>query len=115
MTVRTSEPVQLGASPAAPASLASLPLPHDVDSAIDLAPQLTSVAESLGAGVTRSVWELLATLAAHDLGVARTIEPHLDAAAILFQAGWRAPEGTWGVFGLFAVEGVAGVRALVRG
>ncbi len=112
MTVRTSGPVQLGAFPAAPASLASLPLPlpDDVDSALALAPQLTSVAESLGAGGTRSVWELLATLAAHDLGVARTIEPHLDAAAILFQAGCRAPAGTWGVF---AAEGSAPLRAVV--
>ena len=40
-----------------------------------------------GEGATRELWELLATLGAVDLGVARAVEPHLDARAILTQAG----------------------------
>lgn len=56
-----------------------------------------------GTGATLSLWELLASVAALDLTAARTLEPHLDAAAILDQAGiaW-APGTTWGVF---AAEG----------
>ena len=60
-----------------------------------------------GQGATRELWELLATLGAADLGVARAVEPHLDARAILAQAGVPARDGrTWGVF---AAEG-PGVR-----
>ncbi|MBO9553516.1 acyl-CoA dehydrogenase [Cellulomonas sp.] len=51
-----------------------------------------------GAGGTRALWELLATLAASDLAVARAVEPHLDARAILAQAGIPAGSTTWGVF-----------------
>ena len=61
-------------------------------------------AELPGAGNTLRLWELLATLGAADLTVARVVEPHLDARAILAQAG--TPEGrgidfssgTWGVY-----------------
>ncbi|WP_244444020.1 PIG-L family deacetylase [Clavibacter michiganensis] len=70
-----------------------------------------------GAGGTADLWEALATLAAADLGIARTVEPHLDALAILDQeredAGGDgasrddahpgdAAARTWGVF---AAEG----------
>lgn len=58
-----------------------------------------------GAGSTPALWELLATLGAHDLGVARAVEPHLDARAILDQAGAPDPlpgARTWGVY---AAEG----------
>ncbi|MBO3100906.1 acyl-CoA dehydrogenase [Cellulomonas fengjieae] len=59
-----------------------------------------------GDGATARLWELLATLGAADLGVARAVEPHLDARAILAQAGIPDSGGTWGVF---AAEG-PGVR-----
>ncbi len=60
-----------------------------------------------GTGATSGLWSLLATLGAHDLGVARAVEPHLDALAIRDQAGLPADDGrTWGVF---AAEG-PGVR-----
>ena len=59
-----------------------------------------------GEGATRDLWELLATLGASDLGVARAVEPHLDARAILAQAGVPHDDRTWGVF---AAEG-PGVR-----
>ena len=71
-----------------------------------------------GAGSTRELWELLATLGAVDLGVARAVEPHLDARAILAQAGVPDHDGrSWGVFAaegpqvrLDAVEGGDGWR-----
>ena len=45
-------------------------------------------------------WTLLAGLGAGDLTVARTLEPHLDALAILDEAGSSAPStgSRWGVF-----------------
>ncbi|WP_372698150.1 acyl-CoA dehydrogenase [Arthrobacter sp. JSM 101049] len=56
-----------------------------------------------GHGETAALWQLLASVAALDLTAARTLEPHLDAAAILDQAGvgWE-PGIMWGVF---AAEG----------
>lgn len=98
----TAPPVLTGpASPWLPDDV-----PADVDTALaavrgwpaDLRP---------GRGATDALWSLLATLAAHDLAVARAVEPHLDALAILDQAGVPDDAGrTWGVF---AAEG-PGVR-----
>jgi alkylation response protein AidB-like acyl-CoA dehydrogenase len=67
-----------------------------------------------GAGRTRELWELLASVAAVDVGAARVLEPQLDALAILAQVSDPAvvdrvgagPDSTWGVF---AAEG-PGVR-----
>lgn len=61
-----------------------------------------------GHGSTLGLWEALATVGATDLSVARVLEPHLDALAILAEAGSaEVPDGsTWGVF---AAEG-PGVR-----
>lgn len=51
-------------------------------------------------------WSVLATLGAVDLTVARAVEPHLDALAILHEAGvagdGTGPDATWGVY---AAEG----------
>ena len=59
-----------------------------------------------GGGATLARWELLAGVAAQDLSVARVLEPHLDAVAILAEAGEDAPPGsTWGVW---AAEGPGG-------
>jgi alkylation response protein AidB-like acyl-CoA dehydrogenase len=79
----------------------------DVDGAIELARSLGTIAEPPGSGSTRDLWEALATIAAADLGVARVIEPHLDALAILRQARFDSAavdldQRTWGVF---AAEG----------
>jgi len=93
-------PVRLEAH-AAPAVLPSAP--GSVDQALsevvgwpaDLRP---------GHGRTAHLWELLATLGAADLAVARAVEPHLDALAILDQAdlpgaaGTTTARSTWGVF-----------------
>lgn len=56
-----------------------------------------------GGGQTALLWEMLASVAAVDVAAARVLEPHLDATAILAQAGSALPEsGCWGVF---AAEG----------
>lgn len=53
----------------------------------------------LSAGTAGPVLATLAGLAAVDVALARTVEPHLDARSILDQAGVPAPDGsTWGVF-----------------
>jgi len=66
-----------------------------------------------GGGDTATLWEALANVAAGDLTVARALEPHLDARAILAEAraaGHEVPRvvdgDSWGVF---AAEG-PGVR-----
>ncbi|MGD6980088.1 MULTISPECIES: acyl-CoA hydrolase [Citricoccus] len=51
-----------------------------------------------GGGDTRALWELLASVAAVDLVAARVLEPHLDAVAILDQAGVPVPRGVLGVY-----------------
>lgn len=58
-----------------------------------------------GTGATAGLWEDLAAVAAVDLTLARVLEPHLDAQAILAEAGHPVPRpGAWGVF---AAEGAA--------
>ncbi|WP_411701385.1 acyl-CoA dehydrogenase [Conyzicola sp.] len=90
-------------------TLAAELAPSTVDESLDAATLLGARAHSPAAGSTTDLWEALATLAAHDLGAARTVEPHLDALAILEQASLdETPDdtatatGTWGVF---AAEG----------
>ena len=71
-------------------------------------PKLLEVARELGRklplpqqGHTLQLWQSLATLGAADLTAARIIEPHLDALAILDQAGQTGTypaDSTWGVF-----------------
>ncbi|WP_010155792.1 acyl-CoA dehydrogenase family protein, partial [Leucobacter chromiiresistens] len=85
---------------------ASPPLPEGppatVADALAHAQRIAPGLRSPGRGHTQRLWEHLATLAAHDLGIARAVEPHLDACAILDQAGLPLPDGAWGVF---AAEG----------
>ncbi len=82
----------------------------DLDAALELALTSSPVAGALG----RSTWtwvRALASLGAGDLTVARAVEPHLDALAILAQAaahqrpadsGWPSfvppHDSTWGVY-----------------
>ncbi len=77
-----------------------------VSRALALAAELGAGTPLPGSGRTAGTWQLLTDLAAGDLTVARIVEPHLDALAILDQAGLMrlaAPgTGTWGVF---AAEG----------
>lgn len=74
----------------------------DVGAAMNIALELGADLAGPGVGDTASLWSVLATLGAADLTVARVVEPHLDAVAILDQAGVPAADGVWGVF---AAEG----------
>jgi len=89
MLLHPTSAVSLSATarPAAPLSaLAARLAPRTVDDALDCARQLGALAHSPGSGSTLDLWEALATLGSIDLGAARTVEPHLDALAILEQA-----------------------------
>ena len=70
----------------------------DVRRALDLAQRWGERLPAPGRGRTPSLWEALATLGSVDLTVARVVEPHLDALAILDETRG----GTWGVW---AAEG----------
>jgi alkylation response protein AidB-like acyl-CoA dehydrogenase len=75
----------------------------DVAAALALLPRLDGTPLP-GRGATLRLWEVLASLAAVDLTVARVVEPHLDALAILDQAGVAPPpaDTTWGVWAAHA-------------
>ncbi|MGV8847500.1 acyl-CoA dehydrogenase [Tessaracoccus sp.] len=80
----------------------------DPATALRLAPRVAAVLPLPGGGDTLRLWQAMAEVGAIDLSVARTLEPHLDAIAILDQArsvdpSLHVPAGTtWGVF---AAEG----------
>ncbi len=99
-------PVSLRASaPEVPGPLTTAAVaadPADVSAALRFAVTTSGPAVVPGGGATGDLWEALATLAAGDLGVARAVEPHWDAVAILQQAGRDVRAGAWGVF---AAEG----------
>lgn len=78
----------------------------DAGRALTLARQLGDTVPMVGGGETVALWETLASLGAIDLTAARVAEAHLDALAILQQAGVRPgelfptadPAPVWGVF-----------------
>lgn len=87
---------------------------EDLDAALEIARSLSPVAGALG-GSTWTWLRTLASLGAGDLTVARVVEPHLDALAILDQAvqheratddSWPSPvpprNSTWGVYAAHA-------------
>ena len=74
----------------------------DAQRALALAKTLVSVPRP-GEGHTMQLFDALSTLGAADLTAARVAEAHLDALAILRQAGHaQKPDHSWGVF---AAEG----------
>ncbi|MGI4894414.1 MAG: acyl-CoA dehydrogenase [Janthinobacterium lividum] len=79
---------------------ALVPRPHDhVEEALATVRRLTGDVPLPGSGRTRDRWQVLARLGADDLTLARIAEAHLDAVAILAEAGTTAdPGSTWGVF-----------------
>ena len=97
-----------------PVATPGLRLPGSVDEALrdvgewpaDLVP---------GNGATLRLWELLASLAARDVAVARSVEPHLDAQAILDQAGPTAGPFSVSTWGVFAAESPAAVLNAAQG
>ena len=84
----------------------------DVPALLDLAREAAATAPKPGEGRTAFLWEILASVTAVDVAAGRVLEPHLDAAAILDQAGQNAAQedagfpdpddadfqGAWGVF-----------------
>ena len=80
----------------------------DVPALLGLARDVGRTAPRPAEGSTAQLWELLASVTAVDVAAGRVLEPHLDAVAILAQAGSTdpAPEGTTeGAWGVFAAEG----------
>ncbi|MEP7762337.1 acyl-CoA dehydrogenase family protein [Sanguibacter sp. 25GB23B1] len=81
--------------------------------ALEWAATVGRVAPLPGGGDTARLWELLASTAAADVGVARILEPHLDALAILAAAGGvdleQVDAGSTSTWGVYAAEG-PGVR-----
>jgi alkylation response protein AidB-like acyl-CoA dehydrogenase len=86
-------------------SIAASSSATNVAGALELARELGRTAHATGPGSTRDLWEALATIAARDLGVARAVEPHLDALAILSQAGASLADVDGSTWGVFAAEG----------
>lgn len=73
----------------------------DVAALLDLARELGRTVPLPQRGKTLERWQSLATLGAADLTAARIIEPHLDALAILADAGreeLHTDGSTWGVY-----------------
>ncbi|WP_423920046.1 acyl-CoA dehydrogenase family protein [Frigoribacterium sp. 2-23] len=93
----------------------------DVGSGLDLARRLGREAPLPGRGSTDELWSLLGSIAAVDVTVARIVEPHLDALAILGEQAATgelgeqaatgelgrpgAPRDTDRTWGVFAAEG----------
>lgn len=84
----------------------------DLGAALGLARDLGDVlGDAADAAARAHRWQVLATLGAVDLTVARAVEPHLDAVAILHEAQEQrllADTCTWGVY---AAEGPRRLRA----
>jgi len=116
---RQWQPVRLGPPPVRTAGVAPVPgvqtevdieqLLDRVASAVGDVPALLAIAQQAGRsapkpgdGHTVRLWELLASVAAVDVAAARVLEPHLDAGAILSQAG--SPETFTGSWGVYAAE-----------
>ncbi|MFF2314932.1 hypothetical protein ACFVTE_01540 [Arthrobacter sp. NPDC058097] len=74
----------------------------DIPALLAIAQQVGRAAPKPGDGRTAQLWELLASVATVDVAAARVIEPHLDAGAILSQAG--TPETFTGSWGVYAAE-----------
>ncbi|NWL11285.1 hypothetical protein DM793_08235 [Paenarthrobacter nitroguajacolicus] len=85
----------------------------DVQALLAIAEDIGRTAPKPGEGSTAKLWELLASVTAVDVAAGRVLEPHLDALAILAQAGVQAGAETQagadgeqkGAWGVFAAEG----------
>ncbi len=82
---------------------------HCADRVVELGRQ----APLPGEGATLVLWEVLSRVAQVDLSLARVAEPHLDALAILSQAGMRESAPDRGLLGVYAAEG-PGHRLVAR-
>ena len=77
-------------------------VPRGREAAVAWAAEVGADVPLPGGGETRARWEALDTVGAEDLVSARVIEPHVDALAILAEAGLTAAPGLYGVW---AAEG----------
>ncbi len=79
---------------------------EDVDVAVALAFEYGTRLPQPGAGQTAARWAVLADVAAVNVTVARVLEAHSDALAILREAGEpeAALDGSWGVFAAEAAD-----------
>jgi hypothetical protein len=71
---------------------------EDIGAALCLAELYGRLLPQPGGGQTASRWAVLSAVAQQNLTVARVLEAHSDALAILAEAGAPPPDGTWGVF-----------------
>ncbi len=71
---------------------------EDISAALKVAEACGRRLPQPGGGQTASRWAVLAAAGEHNLTVARVLEAHSDALAILAEAGEPEPGGTWGVF-----------------
>lgn len=71
---------------------------EDISAALKLADTYGRLLPQPGGGQTARRWAVLAAAGEHNLTVARVLEAHSDALAILAEAGEPMPDGTWGVF-----------------
>jgi hypothetical protein len=83
---------------AAPLIAAAEPAGEDIHAALRLAQEYGRRLPLPGGGQTAGRWAVLAAVAERNLTVARVLEAHTDALAILAEAGQDPPDGTWGVF-----------------
>ncbi len=82
----------------------------NVSDAVELTRSLAARTPPPGHGATAERWSILAGLGAGDLSVAKVAEAHLDALAILAEAGCSPADDDGGaVWGVYAAEG-PGVR-----
>jgi alkylation response protein AidB-like acyl-CoA dehydrogenase len=70
----------------------------DAGTALKLAERYGRLLPQPGGGRTAQRWAVLAAAGERNLTVARVLEAHSDALAILAEAGELVPDGTWGVF-----------------
>jgi alkylation response protein AidB-like acyl-CoA dehydrogenase len=71
---------------------------EDAETAVKLAEHYGRLLPQPGRGRTAGRWAVLAAAGQRNLTVARVLEAHSDALAILAEAGEPVPDGTWGVF-----------------
>lgn len=77
----------------------------NVAAILELARELGDSAPHPQQGRTRELWQILATLGCADLSVGRIVEPHLDAIAILQQAGQEDLHRSGSTWGVYAAQG----------
>jgi alkylation response protein AidB-like acyl-CoA dehydrogenase len=71
---------------------------EDAGAAVKLARHYGRLLPQPGAGQTGQRWAVLAAAGERNLTLARVLEAHSDALAILAEAGEDVPDGAWGVF-----------------